>query len=202
MLLIFIEMKNLYVLFFILFVIGLANINNVNGVIVDNTFLGNYVVKNDLALINNETYYISKPYNTYYSNQTIVFHNVVFSMPTAYTSPPDPSGIVFSLVKFSDGYTEKLGVGFPVAYPLTALSNHTDPQAAFTRFTNGTFVFLVSQDLRLLSPIKQTQIGILAKNVICNVGLQLILKIGDDSPACVKPVTTQILIERGWGHLP
>ena len=192
-------MKTLHLSIIIIFLIGLISIHSVNGVLVDNTFMGSYVVKNDLALINNQTYYISKPYNSYDSNQTIIFHNVVFAMPTAFTSPPDPSGMVFSLVKFPDGSTEKLGVGFPVAYPLTTLSTHANPQAAFTRFMNNTFVFLVSQDLGLSSPLKQFKSGIAANDIQCNQGLQLVIKAEDNSPVCVKPQTAQKLVERGWG---
>ncbi len=33
-------------------------------------------------------------------------------------------------------------------------------------------------------------------------GLQLVVKAEDGSPACVKPETSKILVERGWGHLP
>ena len=176
----------------------MISIHSVNGVLVDNTFIGSYVVKDDLALINNQTYYISKPYDSYDSNQTIIFHNVVFSMPTAFTSPPDPSGIVYSLAKFTDGSTEKLAVGVPLAYPLTTLSTHISPQAAFTRFMNNTFVFLVSQDLGFSSPLKQFNSGIKAEDVKCKDGLQLVIKAEDYSPRCVKPDTASKLVERGW----
>ena len=191
-------MKTLHLSIIALFVIGLISIHSVNGVLVDNTFIGSYVVKDNLALINNQTYYISKPYDSYDSNQTIIFHNVVFAMPTAYTSPPDPSGIVFSLVKFPDGSTEKLGVGVPLSYPLTALSTHTSPQAAFTRFMNNTFVFLVSHDLEFSSPLKQFKSGIKAGDIKCNNGLSLVVKAEDNSPACITPQTAQKLTEGGW----
>jgi hypothetical protein len=48
------------------------------------------------------------------------------------------------------------------------------------------------------SPLKQIKSGILAKNVTCNQGLELIFKAEDSSPACVNPDTAQKLIERGW----
>lgn len=50
----------------------------------------------------------------------------------------------------------------------------------------------------LLLPLKQFKSGIAPNNVSCNNGLQLILKAEDSSPACVKPDTSNILIERGW----
>ena len=52
-----------------------------------------------------------------------------------------------------------------------------------------------------LSPLKQFKSGIAVNNVFCNKGLQLVIKVEDGSPACVKPETSKILVERGWGHL-
>lgn len=51
-------------------------------------------------------------------------------------------------------------------------------------------------------PLKQYKAGIDAKNVVCKQEYQLILRSEDSSPACVKSNTAQLLIERGWGHLP
>ena len=48
------------------------------------------------------------------------------------------------------------------------------------------------------SPRSQIRNGILSTEVICKEGFELLLKISDGSPACVKPSTTQKLIERGW----
>ncbi|MDE1767430.1 MAG: hypothetical protein KGI27_14325, partial [Thaumarchaeota archaeon] len=47
-------------------------------------------------------------------------------------------------------------------------------------------------------PLEQFKSGTPSLDVKCNDGLQLILKAEDASPACVKPDTAQILIERGW----
>jgi hypothetical protein len=49
------------------------------------------------------------------------------------------------------------------------------------------------------SPLKQFKSGIAAMNVVCADGLTLVIKAEDGSPACVKPTTANILIERGWG---
>ncbi|MDE1827299.1 MAG: hypothetical protein KGH83_06890 [Thaumarchaeota archaeon] len=49
-----------------------------------------------------------------------------------------------------------------------------------------------------LGPLEQFKSGTPSLDVKCNDGLQLILKAEDASPACVKPDTAQILIERGW----
>lgn len=48
------------------------------------------------------------------------------------------------------------------------------------------------------SPLKQFKSGISAENVQCNTNLVLIFKIEDSSPACVRPQTARILMERGW----
>lgn len=52
-----------------------------------------------------------------------------------------------------------------------------------------------------LPPLKQISSGILPENVTCTEGFQLIFKAVDNSPACVKPVTAQKLLERGWTKL-
>lgn len=49
-----------------------------------------------------------------------------------------------------------------------------------------------------LSPIKQIANGISPENVTCKEGMQLVFKNIYNSPACVKPVTVDKLIERGW----
>jgi len=53
-------------------------------------------------------------------------------------------------------------------------------------------------DVIVLSPKKQVEFGVEEKDVTCKEGLQLILKLSDGSPACVKPKTAEKLIERGW----
>ncbi|MGH2613482.1 MAG: hypothetical protein ACRDFB_10610 [Rhabdochlamydiaceae bacterium] len=49
-----------------------------------------------------------------------------------------------------------------------------------------------------LSPLKQFKSGILASGVHCGQGLELVLKVEDGSPACIKPDSAYILIYRGW----
>jgi hypothetical protein len=63
---------------------------------------------------------------------------------------------------------------------------------------NATF----AQSVTMPSPLKQLKLGIQAQDVQCETGFELILKSQDGSPACVKPQTAQILIEREWGHCP
>ncbi len=52
-----------------------------------------------------------------------------------------------------------------------------------------------------MHPLQQVNSGILAKDVQCNQGFQLIFKTEDGSPACVKPDTASKLVERGWATL-
>lgn len=49
-----------------------------------------------------------------------------------------------------------------------------------------------------ISPLQQFRSGIVAKDITCKEGLQLVIKTEDGSPACVTSNTAQILIERGW----
>lgn len=54
----------------------------------------------------------------------------------------------------------------------------------------------------MLLPLKQFKSYTAAKDVKCNQGFQLVIKLEDNSPACVKPETKIKLIERGWGITP
>src|SRR5207245_862138 len=47
--------------------------------------------------------------------------------------------------------------------------------------------------------LKQFKSGTVSLDVKCKQDLQLITKNEDGSPACVKPETSKILVERGWG---
>jgi len=48
-------------------------------------------------------------------------------------------------------------------------------------------------------PQKQMASGTTAEDVVCNLGLTLMVKSSSGSPACVKPTTAMELEERGWG---
>ena len=52
----------------------------------------------------------------------------------------------------------------------------------------------------MTSPSLKTQIknGVSPDSIICIEGLELIFKLGDNSPACVKPSSIAKLVERGW----
>ncbi|MBI3640277.1 MAG: hypothetical protein HY223_08190 [Thaumarchaeota archaeon] len=52
--------------------------------------------------------------------------------------------------------------------------------------------------LNPMPPLEQFKSGIAVKDVTCKQSFQLIIRAEDGSPACVRPDTAQILIERGW----
>ena len=47
------------------------------------------------------------------------------------------------------------------------------------------------------SPLKQKELGISSENIVCKTGMKKIFK-HDDSAVCVKPLTAEKLIQRGW----
>ena len=52
-----------------------------------------------------------------------------------------------------------------------------------------------------VSPLQQFKSGIKAEDVKCKQGLELILKVKDESPACVRPDHRFVLSQRGWGSM-
>ncbi|MDH2908310.1 MAG: hypothetical protein PXX83_09485 [Candidatus Nitrosotalea sp.] len=90
----------------------------------------------------------------------------------------------------------------PITQNGTFISNFTIPKDSAKAWS----VVMVSSNGGTLTldpnfepfPLKQFQSGIMAKDVMCKQGLQLIFKATDDSPACVKQETSKILVERGW----
>jgi hypothetical protein len=64
----------------------------------------------------------------------------------------------------------------------------------------NTLTNLVWPDADALT-IVSVKLGNTSKDVKCDAGFQLIFKIQDHLPACVKPQTIQKLVERGWGMI-
>ncbi|MGI0041280.1 MAG: dienelactone hydrolase family protein [Nitrosopumilaceae archaeon] len=50
----------------------------------------------------------------------------------------------------------------------------------------------------LLSPLAQSKAGIPIEKIVCQEGLQIVMKKTDGKPACIKPSSAAKLIERGW----
>jgi carboxymethylenebutenolidase len=66
-------------------------------------------------------------------------------------------------------------------------------------------IFVVSSQLGLVEgiayfppPLKQINDGIKPTEVTCTEGLELVLKLSNGNPACLKPSSVSKLIERGW----
>jgi hypothetical protein len=54
-------------------------------------------------------------------------------------------------------------------------------------------------DEYVMAPLKQVKSGIDLKNVKCASGKELVIKNSSGSPACVKPMTAEKLVQNGWG---
>jgi hypothetical protein len=86
------------------------------------------------------------------------------------------------------------------------VGNQTGPNMSFNSNpinSSKSFLFEVSNQTAqtpsvIPSPFAQIKSGIVANDVKCQQSLQLVLKAEDGSPACVKPDTANILVERGW----
>ena len=71
-----------------------------------------------------------------------------------------------------------------------------------TRFTDVDPVYFQIGQWNWDSLSRQLERGISANNVVCKSDLHPIIKAEDGSPACVKPDTSKILVERGWAKSP
>lgn len=80
-------------------------------------------------------------------------------------------------------------------YPISTTPIKNDDYIAMLRLSKITII-------DTLSPKKQISQGIEPAAVKCSEGKILILKFSDNSPACVKLSTVDILYERGWGAMP
>lgn len=53
-----------------------------------------------------------------------------------------------------------------------------------------------------LPPLQQVKSGVTPNEVVCDSGMELLIKNSNGSPACVKPATAERLIQLGWGAGP
>jgi carboxymethylenebutenolidase len=61
---------------------------------------------------------------------------------------------------------------------------------------------VIAEKARILTPIQQMKTHIPINQISCSGNLEIVMKKSDGSPACVKPASVAILIERGWAvHL-
>ncbi|MGI0017145.1 MAG: hypothetical protein ACREA1_00385 [Nitrosotalea sp.] len=57
----------------------------------------------------------------------------------------------------------------------------------------------LARNISIIPPLQQVKLfDTSAKSVLCNIGLQLIIKAEDGVPSCVKPDTVSVLVNRGW----
>lgn len=73
----------------------------------------------------------------------------------------------------------------------------TEIEIAGTFFVEK-YHYAIPSSISSLSPLKQYETGLAAKDVKCNLGSWLVTKAKDGSPACVKLDTAYMLIKRGW----
>jgi len=88
-----------------------------------------------------------------------------------------------------------------------SMRNQTDQnQSEIEKTISKSFFFTISDNNTrtktvnesILSPLMQFKSGIAAQNVTCKVGLQLVIKAKDSSPACVQSLTAAKLVRLGW----
>ena len=68
-----------------------------------------------------------------------------------------------------------------------------------TGFDNSVCNVNDKTNIKIDSPLKQFISDIPLERIQCKEGLELVFKVNDHSPACVKPLTISRLIDRGWG---
>jgi len=68
----------------------------------------------------------------------------------------------------------------------------------FGTSANATFSVIESVHEPISSPIKQWNEGIKSIDVSCIEGLELVIKLSNETPACVKSTSIEKLIDRGW----
>ena len=144
---------------------------------------------NHIEKINGSYYEVSESVSPHSSADKIIFHDVEFSLP--YTT--DPPRHTYSDIVFSDGTKETLSILFDEP----AFSDHITPQVGFVAKHDG-YGFMVSVDLKEMSPSKQYKMGVRFQEIQCKDGLELIGKIPYAHPKCVKPESVEKLIAWGW----
>lgn len=96
-----------------------------------------------------------------------------------------------------DGKTSKVIQSIPVTEPFEIAINSESGKLYSMYYGSGMSV--ISKASGLASPLKQFSQGVEPLDIVCPDDLVLILKNSNQHPACVKPISAQKLIERGWG---
>lgn len=209
-------------LFFISFYPKSIQAENTNGVEIQNVQIQPSVVKNgdifsiSATLVNNSTNPIYVETNDCTGILSVIFDNHVkvdtkisactytltehiLNPGEKFTGTNPPSGVTYT--------ANATGTANGTVTFSYGIRNQTDPNSStiektisksllFTIYGNNSKVTAINE--MPLSPLEQFKSGIAAKNVVCADGFTLVIKAEDGSPACVKPTTVNILIERGW----
>lgn len=123
---------------------------------------------------------------------------MLLSMQLVYAVPqelePEPeSEYAFEYASCGEGTTYQEGI-------CVVDETNKNPNNSSGRW--GDFGSAYGERPSLQSPLRQVMLGVPLQSILCNEGLELILKSIDGSPACVKPETKEILIEKGWAKPP
>ena len=145
--------------------------------------------ENHIEKINGEYYEVSESVSPRSSVDMIIFHDVEFSMPYQLVPPRH----TFSDIVFPDGTKETLDILFDEP----DFSEYAQPQVGFVARHDG-YAFLVSADLKEMSPSKQDKIGVKFQEIQCKEGLELVGKMPYAHPKCVKSESIEKLTMRGW----
>ncbi len=142
----------------------------------------NFTIKtdNNTTLVFNDTKQITIP--ACYSKVPILWDFIPKTPGTYFVSVNMSSSVSLGrqLVLFTE---PPLGSSFDVRKNLTGGSLEKTPYQLYP-----------------LSPLKQVESGIAAKDVKCKEGLQLVIKSEDSTPACVTPFAVFHLYSIGWGY--
>ena len=111
------------------------------------------------------------------------------TMPEGNLMKDKAISILIDDLYLSKDYTKPIEIREPVDEPILETDEPINEKKLETPELN---------EEQILAPLKQIKSGILAKNVVCKDGLELIIKFSDNSAACVSSNTALILLERGW----
>lgn len=142
--------------------------------------------------------------STYYAGDSVAIFGTDRPDGTINLSLLDPNGDTVSSVQANSDEVGQFSSNI-LKIPSDAVSgwwliNATDGN----RYGSQEFKVISSNNTLspVWSPLLQFKSGIEARDIVCKAGLQLMIKAEDGSPACVTSTGAQMLIARGWGHLP
>jgi len=129
------------------------------------------------------------------------FYKISVKITDIKNPPADASSKKYELIEILEQesttdhkpYNNLCAPGFATLGEICVLNDRCGPGAYA-----GRVCVMDGQVQPYLKPLQQQKAGISINNVICAEGLKLIFKINDNTPACVKPQSVNVLKERGW----